>query len=65
MPGIFFEGPRIRDIEKKRELVKAVTDAAVRAYGMPAEMMVVLIKENAPENVAIGGTLIIDKESPT
>jgi len=61
MPNITFDGPPISDIEKKRALVKAVTEAASQAYGLPRETMVVVLKENQPENVAIGGILIADR----
>ncbi len=61
MPNITIEGPRIKDIEIKRALVKKLTDAATKAYGLPAETIVVLIKENQPENVGVGGRLIYDK----
>lgn len=61
MPNITFEGPRIEDIAKKRELIKTVTDAAVRAYGLPKQAMIILIKENRPENVGIGGELLSDR----
>jgi 4-oxalocrotonate tautomerase len=62
MPNINVEGPIIRDVEKKRVLVKELTDAATKAYGLPRETIVVLIKENPPENVGVGGELIIDRE---
>lgn len=61
MPNITFEGPKIEDIGKKRELIKTVTDAAVKAYGLPQQAMVIVIKENNPENVGIGGELLIDR----
>ena len=61
MPNITVEGPRIKDIEVKRTLVKEFTDAATKAYGLPEEAIVVLIKENQPENVGVGGRLIADK----
>ena len=61
MPNITFDGPPISDIEKKRALVKAVTEAASLAYGLPRETMVVVIKENQPENVSVGGILIADR----
>ena len=61
MPNITFEGPPIADIEKKRALVKTVTEAASQAYGLPRETMVVVLKENQPENVAVGGILIADR----
>ena len=62
MPNITIEGPKIEEIEKKRTLVKEITDAAVKFYGLPKEIIVVLIKDNAPENVGVGGQLISDKK---
>ena len=61
MPNITFDGPRIEDLAKKRELIRTVTDAAVKAYGLPKQAMVILIKENNPENVGIGGELLVDR----
>lgn len=60
MPNITIEGPKL-EIEKKRELVKEVTDACAKAYKFPKEVFVVLIKENPLENVGVGGKLIIDR----
>jgi len=60
MPNITFDGPKIEDIGKKRELIKTVTDAAVKAYGLPPQAMVIVIKENRPENVGIGGELLCE-----
>ena len=61
MPNITFDGPRIADLNKKRELIRSVTDAAVKAYGLPKQAMVVVLKENLPENVGIGGELLADR----
>lgn len=61
MPNITVEGPKIKDIEIKRSLVKELTDAAVKIYELPAQAIVVLIKENLPDNVGVGGQLISDK----
>jgi len=61
MPNITFDGPRITDLTKKRELVRIVTDAAVKAYDLPEQAMVVAIRENLPENVGIGGELLADR----
>jgi len=60
MPCITIDGPRL-EIARKRELVREVTEASVKAYGLPKETMVVVLKENLPENVGIGGELLIDK----
>lgn len=61
MPNITLEGPPIADLRIKRELVQRITSAAIEAYGLPAETIVVTIKENSPENVAVGGVLIADR----
>jgi len=61
MPTITIEGPKIDDIEIKRNLVKELTEAAVKAYGFPREVFVVYIKENILENVGVGGKLISDQ----
>ncbi len=62
MPNITVEGPVVKEIGKKRILVQELTDAAVKAYGLTREAIVVTIKENPPENVGVGGTLIIDRK---
>ena len=61
MPTVTVDGPRIKDIDKKRVLVKEVTDAVSKAHGLPRELIVVVLKENDPENVSVGGQLIIDR----
>ena len=62
MPNITVEGPPIRDVDTKREFVRQLTDAATKAFGLPREIIVVLLKENAPENVSVGGQLIVDRK---
>ena len=63
MPHISLSGPKIDSLEKKRELTRTMTEAAAKAYGLPKETIVVVITENAPENVSVGGQLIIDRTS--
>ncbi len=58
MPTIVVNGPPI-DLEKKRQLVKGLTDAAVSVYG--SIPITVLVKENAPENVGVNGELLLDR----
>jgi 4-oxalocrotonate tautomerase len=60
MPLITVEGPKT-EVEQKRELVKKLTDAAVDIYGIAREHIIVLIRENAPENVGVGGELLVDR----
>lgn len=62
MPHISIDGPVLKDVEKKRKLIRDITAAATEAYGIPKEAMVVVIKEHAPENVGVAGELIADKK---
>ncbi len=66
MPTIIVEGPSI-DIEKKRALVRGITETASAVYGLPGHIIHVLIRENPPENVGVAGGLLADrrKESGT
>jgi 4-oxalocrotonate tautomerase len=61
MPNITISGPKIQDLDKKRKLVATVTDAAVEAYGIAREHIVVVIEAHPPDDVGVGGTLIIDR----
>lgn len=63
MPTAYVEGPPIKDLETKRQLTREVTDAMERAYGAPRQAYVVVIRENEPENVCVGGELICDRIS--
>ena len=62
MPTIIIEGPPLGDIEKKRKLVADTSASASAAYGLPVEAMVVIIKESPPENVGVGGRLLVDRK---
>ena len=63
MPTIMVEGPPI-DVERKRMLVKKITEVAAEIYKI--KHIVVLIRENLPENVGINGQLLVDtKKSQT
>jgi 4-oxalocrotonate tautomerase len=62
MPSITVEGPVIKDIEVKRTLIKELTEAALKAYKLPPQAIVAVIKENLPENVGVGGQLICDRK---
>ncbi len=61
MPIITIEGPPIADSAVRRTLVQDLTQAAAKAYALPAEKMIVLIRENRPEQVAVGGVLLSDR----
>ena len=61
MPTIQIDGPPVVDLDKKRQLVKELSEAASKAYGLPIEIIHVLIRENEPQNVGTGGRLLLDK----
>ena len=63
MPLVNIEGPHIKDLDTKRKLVKAVTEVTAEAYHLPASAIIVVIKENLPENVAVGGELVADRHA--
>ena len=51
----------VNDLDARRRLVVAVTDAATNYYGLPRETIVVVVKDNPPDKVAVGGTLVADR----
>ena len=61
MPTATMSGPPIEDLEVKRKLVKEITDAMEKAYKIPREAYTVVINENPPENVGVGGELLVDR----
>jgi len=61
MPNIIIEGPKIENIEDKRNFVKEITDITEKYMKIPREHIVITLKAFPPENVAVGGTLIIDR----
>ena len=62
MPIITLEGPPVEDLDKKRQLIKEVTQAAVKFYDMPTKDIIIFLKPLSPDRVGIGGKLIIDME---
>ena len=60
MPTVQIDGPPA-SVEKKRILVEKLTAAASEVYELAAEKIVVLIRENHPENVGVGGELLLDR----
>jgi len=52
---------QIDNLEIKRVLAKKVTDAPGKAYSLPGQAYIVLIKVNLPDNVSVGGQLISAK----
>ncbi len=62
MPTIYLDGPPVTDLDRKRRVVKEITEVASRYYNIPEAAMVVIIKENPPENVGLAGELLADRQ---
>jgi 4-oxalocrotonate tautomerase len=60
MPTFFFYGPEL-DTEKKRELIKSVTDKASELTGIDKSAFVVYLKSSSPDDVGVGGELLKDR----
>lgn len=60
MPNVNVDGPPL-DLEKKRTMAQEMTKTAAAAYGLPEQAIVVVITENAPENVCVGGKMVCDR----
>ena len=61
MPIITIEGPPIPDMATRRRLTEGLTRSAAEAYAMPEEKIIILIREHRPDQVAVGGELISDR----
>jgi 4-oxalocrotonate tautomerase len=63
MPFIKVQIAKGHSIEKKRELVKALTDTLVATLGSKPEWITIHIDEFERENWAVGGQLHSDKHN--
>ncbi|SHG21493.1 4-oxalocrotonate tautomerase [Kaistia soli DSM 19436] len=61
MPEVIVYAVEGRSIEQHRGLVKDITDAVTRNFGVTAEQVVVQIVESAPSRKARGGILFSDR----
>ncbi len=59
MPTITFDAPKMKK-EDKAELVAKFTETASNITGIPKQAFVVYIRENDPENVGVGGELLVE-----
>ena len=64
MPVITVEGPP-RSVEQKKELVKLLTNSMKKAYNYPEDFshIVIVIKENPPENIGSDGKLLSEMKT--
>ena len=48
--------------EQKAELVKAFTESASRITGIPEHAFTMVIRENNPDNIGVGGVLLSERK---
>jgi 4-oxalocrotonate tautomerase len=57
MPEIYVHAVKGRTLDQKRALVKDITDAVVKNFSVPADVVTVEIVESEPTAKAKGGVL--------
>jgi 4-oxalocrotonate tautomerase len=62
VPIINVSGPSL-DAEQKRQMARGLTEVPAKVYRRPPQHIIVIIDENPPENVSIGGTLVADRRA--
>ena len=62
MPVIQIAGNNGISIEKKREMVKKVSEVVADAYGLPVETITVLVTGFDPDDIGAGGQLLSDRK---
>jgi len=62
MPIVNVSGPAL-NVEKKRDLARRLTEVMCDVYQRPAGHIIVIVQENPPENISIGGTLVADRQT--
>ncbi len=51
-----------RDLEKKRELVRKITDVVMSTLGSPPEKVRVILSDMAHHDYSVGGVLYCDEK---
>ncbi len=61
MPSVSVRAVGVKTLEQKRGLVKDITEAVVKNFGVKPEAVTVDITEVSRENLGVGGKLFIDR----
>ncbi len=62
MPVITIGGNNGITLEKKREMVKKVSEVVAEAYDLPIEAITVLVQGYDKEDIGVAGELLSDRE---
>jgi 4-oxalocrotonate tautomerase len=61
MPEVYIHAVEGRSKDQKRALIKDVTDAVVKSFGVAADAVLVEIVETSRDNKAKGGVLFSER----
>jgi 4-oxalocrotonate tautomerase len=64
MPEVVVYAIEGRSVDQKRGLVKDITNAVTKNYGVPADTVVVTLVETAKHDKAKGGVLFSEMSAP-
>jgi len=64
MPEVVVYAIEGRSVDQKRGLVKDITNALMKNYGVPADAVVVTLVETAKQDKAKGGVLFSEMTAP-
>ena len=62
MPVITIAGNNGITVDKKREMVKKVSEIVAESYGLPVEAIPVLVQGYDKEDIGVAGELLSDRE---
>ena len=62
MPVITIAGNNTITLEKKREMVKKVSEVVAEAYDLPIEAITVLVQGYAKDDIGVAGELLSEKQ---
>jgi len=62
MPVITIAGNDGISVEKKREMVKKVSETVAEAYDLPIEAITVLVEAHPKESIGVAGELLSDRQ---
>ncbi len=62
MPVITIGGNDGITLEKKREMVKKVSEVVAEAYDLPIDAITVLVQGYAKENIGVAGELLSERK---
>ena len=62
MPVVTIGGNDGLSTEKRREMIKKVSEVVAEAYDLPIDAITVLVQAYPKENIGVAGELLSDKE---